>query len=156
MTIVSDALIDMTRRFHGSIPHNRALGIHYDKLAPREAWARLPYAAHLVGDPHTGVIHGGAITSMMDACSGAAAFLSLEKPAPIATLDLRIDYLKPATPGVDVLAHATCYKCTRNVAFVRCLAYHDHEDDPIASVSATFMLATKKGAGSAPNPDAPR
>lgn len=140
-----DAMIRMTQEFHPAIPHNRALGLRYDKLAPGEAWARLPYAPHLVGDPDSGVIHGGAITAMMDACSGTAAFLSLEEPTSLATLDLRIDYLKPATPGVTVFAHAVCYKRTRNVAFVRCLAFHERPDDPIASVSATFMLATKAG-----------
>ncbi len=60
---------------------------------------------------------------------------------PIATLDLRIDYMKPATPGKDLLARAECYKLTRNVAFVRGVAYHDDPSDPIATSVATFMLS---------------
>jgi acyl-coenzyme A thioesterase PaaI-like protein len=64
---------------------------------------------------------------------------------PIATLDLRIDYMKPATPGRDLLARAECYKVTRNVAFVRGVAYHDDPSDPIATTVATFMLSTPDG-----------
>jgi len=91
------------------------------------------------------VLHGGVITSMMDACCGAAVFQALSEPLPIATLDLRIDYLKPATPREAVYAQAHCYKVTRNVAFVRGVAYHDSEDDPIASAAGTFMLSTSLG-----------
>ena len=81
----------------------------------------------------------------MDACCGAAVFMALKQPVPIATLDLRIDYLKPAPPGRDVIARARCYKVTKNVAFVRCVAYHEREDDPIASAVGSFMLSTKLG-----------
>lgn len=53
-----DTMIEMAQQFFDSVPHNRALGIRYDRLGAREAWTRLPYAEHLVGDPDSGVIHG--------------------------------------------------------------------------------------------------
>ena len=65
---------------------------------------------------------------------------------PIATLDLRIDYLRTAKTGRTVIAHATCYKTTHNVAFTRTVAYHEDPGDPIASSVGTFMLSTKPGA----------
>jgi uncharacterized protein (TIGR00369 family) len=102
----------------------------------------LPYAAHLVGNPDTGVLHGGGITALLDAASGACVFLKIMKPVPVATLDLRIDYLRPAEPPRDVLARAECYHITRNVAFVRAVAYHDDPANPIASSVGTFMLQT--------------
>ena len=129
--------------FRQMVPHNAALGMKVLDCGPGMVILALPWAEHLVGNPETGVLHGGAITSLLDACSGAAVFLKMMSPQPIATLDLRIDYLKPATPHRDVIAKAECYKLGRNVAFVRGLAYHDSEDDPIAAASATFMLATK-------------
>ena len=127
------------RGFTDAVPHNRALGIAIVDLAPGVAVFRLPYDARFVGNPDTGVLHGGAITAMLDACCGAAVFASLAGPQPIATLDLRIDYLRPATPHQDIFSRATCYRTTRNVAFTRALAYHDDESDPIASATGTFM-----------------
>ena len=90
-------------------------------------------------------MHGGAITALLDGCSGAAVFASLTELVPIATLDLRIDYLKPAAPGKSVIGKATCYKMTRNVAFTRAVAYQDDPEDVIAHSVGTFMLSTKLG-----------
>jgi uncharacterized protein (TIGR00369 family) len=132
----------INRQFEESVPHNRALGLELLDLRDGEARGRLPWAEHLVGNPETGVIHGGVITSLLDASCGAAVFQALMDPTPIATLDLRIDYMKPATPRVDVLCVSRVTKVTRNVAFVRATAYHDDEDDPIAMATATFMLGT--------------
>jgi uncharacterized protein (TIGR00369 family) len=131
--------------FSDNVPHNRALGMVIEDLGDDWARFRLPYDARLVGNPETGVLHGGAITAMLDACSGAAVLCSLERMQPIATLDLRIDYLRPAEAGRDVKARATCYHQSKNVAFTRAVAYHDSEDEPIASASGTFMVATKTG-----------
>ena len=132
------------RAFAETVPHNRALGFEVVDVGPDFAVFRLPYAPHLVGNPETGVLHGGPITSLMDACCGAAVFMKQRTPVPIATLDLRIDYLRPATAGQDVLAYATCFRLTRNVAFVRGVAYHGEtgEEDPIAAATGAFMLAT--------------
>ncbi len=127
------------------VPHNRALGMRFVDF-DREAGVAvmsLPWEPHLVGNPDTGVLHGGVVTSLLDATCGAAVFVRMWVPIPIATLDLRIDYLRPATPRLAVVAKATCYKVTRHVAFLRALAFHDDEADPIASAAGAFMLSTK-------------
>lgn len=130
--------------FSDFIPHNKALGLRFIDCAPGEAVMRLPYREELVGDPSNGVLHGGAITALLDAASGAAVFLKMNKPVPIATLDLRIDYLRPATPGRDVIARATCYQLTSNVAFTRALAFHEGEEEkPIAASAGSFMVGTR-------------
>ena len=138
---------DVRRRFvqafFAAVPHNRALGIEFVEQVDPEVVFRLPYDPRLVGNPDTGVLHGGAITAMLDAASGAAVFVVLADPVPIATLDLRIDYLRPAEAGRDVMARATCYKMTRNVAFTRAVAYHEDPADPIAHSVGTFMVSTK-------------
>jgi uncharacterized protein (TIGR00369 family) len=129
--------------FRQLVPFNAALGLRALDCEPGVCVLLLPWAEHLVGNPDTGVLHGGPITALLDACGGAAVFLRLGAPVPIATLDLRIDYLKMASPRRDVIARCECYKLGRNVAFVRGVAYHDSPDDPIASCAATFMLSTK-------------
>jgi uncharacterized protein (TIGR00369 family) len=124
-------------------PHNRELnlqlvGIHEDGVS-----TTLPYRDDLVGDPITGVLHGGVITAMLDSTCGISVLVALGKLARIATLDLRIDYLKPSKPGEAVFGRASCYKTTRQVAFVRGQAHNGDESDPIASVAATFMITDR-------------
>ena len=108
---------------------------------------RAPYAEHLVGDPDTGVIHGGVITAMLDNACGRAVHLArleagVDADGSIATLDLRIDYMSSAEPGKDLYAEAHCYRLTRNVAFVRASAYTDSLEDPVATAVGAFMLGT--------------
>ena len=122
------------------VPHNHALGFRFRDYGDGLAEIVLPYAAHLVGNPDTGVLHGGPISELHDATSGASVFLKFRRAIGVATLDLRIDYLKPATPGQDVVARATCYKLTKHVGFTRAVAYHDDPDAPIASSAGTFMI----------------
>lgn len=146
MADASDELqVKMTRAFARGVPHNLALGLRVIDIAPTGASFELPYDARLVGNPETGTLHGGAITALLDACSGAAVFAALPSLVPIATLDLRIDYLKPAEPGKPVFGKATCYKMTRNVAFTRGVAYQDDPENVVAHSVGTFMLSTKMG-----------
>jgi uncharacterized protein (TIGR00369 family) len=137
--------LHLVRGFFASVPHNRALGMELVELSHAEAVFRLPYDPRLVGNPDTGVLHGGAITALLDGASGVAVFAALAELAPIATIDLRIDYLRPAEAGRDVMTRATCYKMTRNVAFTRAVAYHEDPADPIAHSVGTFMVSTKQG-----------
>ncbi len=122
-----------------------ALGIECTALGGARSTFVLHYDPKLIGNPDTGTIHGGAITALLDGASGAAVFSALTEWRPIATIDLRIDYLRAAEAPRDVQAIAHCYKVTRNVAFVRAVAFHDDEHDPIATSAATFMLGIKTG-----------
>jgi uncharacterized protein (TIGR00369 family) len=100
----------------------------------------LPWSERLVGDPETGVVHGGVITAMLDQACGMAIGSALDTPMGMATLDLRIDYMKPATPRIDILIESECLKITREIAFARARAFHAAIDDPIAIATGTFML----------------
>ena len=142
----SEDKLVVSRSFLDGIPHNRALGMEVISMSRSEAVFELPYDPKLVGNPETGVLHGGAITALVDGCSGAAVFAALSEWQPIATLDLRIDYLRGGEVGRAIRCRATCYRMTRNVAFTRAVAYHDDESDPIATSLGTFMLGTNPGA----------
>jgi uncharacterized protein (TIGR00369 family) len=126
------------------VPYNAALGLIAEEAAPEGCTVLLPYREDLIGNPETGVIHGGAITALLDAACGLAVVLRQGNPSRVATLDLRIDYLKPATPPKGVRARAECYKLTRNVAFVRASAYHEDPKDPVASAAGAFMVFEDK------------
>ena len=100
----------------------------------------IPYQERLVGDMRTGVVHGGVITALLDSLGGLVAMSSVPDGTAVATLDLRIDYLHPATPGETIRASAECHTLTTHVAFVRGVAYHETETDPIAHCAGAFML----------------
>ena len=119
-------------------------GLRLDRASPGEAWSSLPYRPVFVGDTETGVLHGGVVTAMLDESCGMAVQLALDGTRAIATLDLRIDYQKPATPGHDIKAHSICYRTTRSIAFVRATAYQDSEDDPVATATACFMIGANR------------
>jgi len=119
-------------------------GLRLDRAAPGEAWSSLPYRPVFVGDTETGVLHGGVVTAMLDESCGMAVQLALDGTRAIATLDLRIDYQKPATPGLDIKAHSVCYRVTRSIAFVRSTAYQESEDDPVATATACFMVGANR------------
>jgi uncharacterized protein (TIGR00369 family) len=126
-------------------PHGRALGFKMVDIGDARAEVRLPYAAHIVGDPETRVLAGGALTALLDHTCGMAVTAALEDLAWVATLDLRIDYMRPAPPDHDVRARAHCYKLTRTIAFVRAVAFIDDPDDPVAAASGAFIITPQGG-----------
>lgn len=130
---------ELRRRFE-EVAHCTELGMKVVELRPGEAFMSLDYQDRLVADAATGRLHGGVVTTLMDTVCGLAIMSLLRQRFPVATLDLRIDYLSPATPGETLLAYAECYKKTRRVAFVRGVAYHDTVDDPIANCASTYMV----------------
>ena len=140
MTPVMETLADHMLQ----IPHARALGMHMLSMDGSGCIVRIPYAAHLVGDPDTGIIHGGVISALLDNTCGMAVRVNSDGAAEgaFATLDLRIDYFRGALPGRDIFAFAQRRKLTRNIAFVHGVAYETSVDDPIATCVATFMLGT--------------
>lgn len=141
------ASIDVVRAMSQFTPQGRALGIEVTKLQSGKIWGRVPYRADLVGDPETGVIAGGVITTFLDQISGMAAVLAMPSPTTVATIDIRIDYMRGAIPGRDVQAEAHCYKLGMNVAFVRAVAYEDSADNPIAHAASAFMVGAKQRFG---------
>lgn len=126
-------------------PQARALGFETVSLDHAVAVLRVPYHEQLVGDPDTGVIAGGVVTTLLDHCCGQAVHAAMEKFKYIATLDLRIDYMRAAEPGKDIFARAHCFKVTRSVAFVRAVAYDNDPEDPVAAATAAFMLDSSAG-----------
>ena len=128
------------QQFIEALPHARSLGMESTLIEPGEAEMRMPYDPRLVGDPRTGVLHGGAISTLIDTCCGAAVMTHPESGNGTATIDLRIDYLRSATPGQAIVARATCYHMTRSVAFVRATATDDNSDMPVASAVGSFTI----------------
>ena len=126
--------------YAGQVGHSGALGIVFH--AKNDDWVELslPYADRLIGMPDSGVIASGPIISLMDMATSLAIWIRLGKFRHQVTLDLRVDYLRPAKPGNTIIGRGICYGATKSVGFVRGVAHDGDIDDPVANVTGTFMF----------------
>jgi acyl-coenzyme A thioesterase PaaI-like protein len=132
-------------------PQSTALGVEVrsDALDGR---MHVPFRADLVGDPDQGGLAEGVIVTLLDQACGFAISTALRsraeadgrelKMGAMATLDFRIDYVRPARPGQGVTATAECLRISGEVAFVRGSAYETDPADPVAIAQAAFMISS--------------
>jgi len=123
--------------------HTHALGFGYEGLDGDRVRIRVPYREDLIGDPETGVLAGGLVTTLLDHVGGLAVWVALKTYQPIATLDLRVDYMRAAVPGRDLLAEARCYRLTRTLGFVRAWAFEDDPADPVAAAQSAYVISAE-------------
>jgi uncharacterized protein (TIGR00369 family) len=145
----SITLAELGARMSDSTPQAVALGIRLVTVEPGLAVMAVPHDDKLVGDPESGVIAGGVVTTLLDhVCGLAVTSKLLERGTlgPVATLDLRIDYMRAAEPGLEIVARAHCYKLGHTIAFVRATAFDVSEDDPIATAQAAFAMSARGAA----------
>lgn len=138
----------MARQFTEALPFCKALGMRVEETGPAMAVLSMPYDPVIIGDPDTGVVHGGAVFALMDTCAGVAIFLHPESTMTTATIDLRVDYMRSATPGQRIFTKAEVYKVTRSVAFLRATAWDNDSENAVATATGafTFERPATKGA----------
>lgn len=135
-----DHTLAHARQFIAAIPHSRALDMRLEQIGGGVAVISMPWDEKLVGDPRTGVIHGGAVSALMDTCCGAAVMAHPEGPSATATIDLRIDYMRAATPRQRITARAEVYHMTRSAAFLRAVAEDEESGLPVATATGAFTV----------------
>ncbi|MBX3595359.1 PaaI family thioesterase [Sphingomonas sp.] len=124
---------------HATGGHAGLLNIGYVAHGPDWCELRLPFRSDLIGDPARGVLASGPIVALLDMATSVSVWLKRGSFLPHATLDLRVDYLRPARAGCDVFGRGECYRVTRSIGFVRGIAHDGDAQDPIANVAGTFM-----------------
>ena len=130
----------LLNKFLKGVRHSMVLGMELVEHDENGLVLRLPYSEKIIGNPETGVIHGGAITTLMDQACGLSVAIALAPEFDVTpTIDLRIDYMRPAEPGKDVFAFVEPYRKTRQVVFTRGIAYQDGDRErPVAHCVANF------------------
>ena len=119
--------------------HGGFVGLRYVDHGDDWIEIALPWRADLVGVPETGVLASGPIITLLDNATSMSVWVKSGAFRPQATLDLRLDYVRAATPGKTVIARAECYRLTRSAAFVRGLAHDGDPADPVAHAAGVFM-----------------
>ncbi|MGZ8998566.1 MAG: PaaI family thioesterase [Allosphingosinicella sp.] len=122
------------------VGHGGAIGIAYHDHGEDWAELTLPYSEQLIGVAESGIIASGPIISLMDMATSLSIWIRLGRFRHQATLDLRIDYLRPAQPGQTIIGRGECYGVTKSIGFVKGLAHDGDIADPVAHVSGTFMF----------------
>ncbi|TAK78465.1 MAG: hotdog fold thioesterase [Aquabacterium sp.] len=128
--------------FLNGIPYTHASGMRLHSVGEARAALVLPARPEWTGDALRGLVHPGCASVLADTACGVAVGTALETPVPFATLDLRMDYLRPAVAGADLICQAHCHRVARSVAFVRGEVFQSGGDEPVALVNAAFMLST--------------
>ena len=95
--MASSTLVSLLPQLASGAAHTHALGFAYEGLDGDRVRLRVPWREDLVGDPDTGVLAGGLVTALLDHVGGLAVWIALDRFEPIATLDLRVDYMRAAT-----------------------------------------------------------
>lgn len=131
----------MARQFILALPFTKALNLRVDETGESMAVLSLPYNTALVGDPDTGVLHGGVIFALMDTCAGTAIHMHPDSHTATATIDLRVDYMRSATPGQRITCRSEVYKVTRSVAFLRATAWDEDFENAVATATGAFTFS---------------
>ena len=131
------------QRFVAPLRHCNVLGLTVERADADGLTMRLPYSDMIVGNPLTGVVHGGSLTTLMDTACGTAVFAVLPGFELCPTLDLRMDYMTAAQPGLDLIAEASVVRIASSVVFTQCEVFQaaggGQERELIARCAATFM-----------------
>jgi uncharacterized protein (TIGR00369 family) len=132
-----------------SAAHNGWLGLKYQTHGKDWVELSLPWREDLGGEDGGDVLASGPIISLLDMASGLAVWNTHQEFRPVATLNLHIDYIRPARAHASVFGRSHCYRLTRSAAFVRGYAHDGNPDDPLAHFQGVFMNihVGKKSAG---------
>lgn len=135
----SNPYLGRAQRFVGALRQCQVLGMKVIQASGEGLTIELPYNEQHVGNPTTGVIHGGVLTTLMDTACGTMVINALPEFELCPTLDLRVDYVRAAEPKKSIFAFAEAYRVSRNVVFTRCTVHQGDVNEPVANCVAAFM-----------------
>ena len=119
--------------------HPGWLGLEYADHGENWVELKLPWNEKLLGEPDRPVLASGPIVSLLDMASGMSIWCTRGTFVPVATLDLRVDYQRPAKERSAVWGRVECYRMTKSAAFVRGTAHDGDPDDTVATMAGVFM-----------------
>jgi uncharacterized protein (TIGR00369 family) len=94
-------------------------------------------------DDGTGVVHGGLLTIILDSIMGLTVFTALDELKPIATINLRTDFICAATSGMRVVCVCECEGVRNDIAYVTGRISAESDSALIAMAAGAFMIGTR-------------
>lgn len=130
--------------FVDATPHVAECGMRITQAETDGAEVTLPFREDWIGDVERGLIHPGIVTTLVDSACGAAVLARIGRVETIATLDLRMDYLRAGVRDIDVHCRAECFRLTPSIAFARASVWQRSRDEPIAISQSVFMRTQRR------------
>ncbi len=130
----------LTRVIEELIPFNCFLGVRVLELGDGCARLELPFRPEYVGNPLRQALHGGVISMLLDTTGGAAVWTRIHRDDLLSTVDLRVDYLRPASPE-PLIARGRVVRLGNRVAVVELRAFHGADDGrPVAAGTSVYSV----------------
>ena len=118
--------------FDQVIPFNRFLGVRVVEIGDGQATLELPFRPELLGNPVARTLHGGVISSLLDNTGGLAVWSQIGLDDLVSTVDLRVDYLRPAGPEA-LVGTGQVVRLGNRVGVAQLRAFHPgREEQPVA------------------------
>ena len=133
----------LIRFFEQEIPFNAFLGMRVEELSRGHGKVRVPHRPEYLGDTQRPALHGGVISTLLDTAGGLAAFTEVEPGDRISTVDLRVDYLRPAAEA-DLIAEAWVIRVGNRVAVCDVIAYQDDRAIHIATGKSVYNIRRRE------------
>ena len=127
------------------IPFNRFLGIKVAEITDTYIHLTLPFRKEFVGDPIRPAMHGGVVSTMADVAGGLAVWTTLDDPrGRVATIDLRVDYLRPGRlETIDAKAHVV--RKGNRVGVVDVVLFHpSHPTESVATGKGVYNIVMRR------------
>ncbi len=126
------------------IPFNKFIGLRVELAENGFARLFLPYRPEFTGDARRPALHGGILSTLIDTCGGVAVWTRCQLDDRIATIDMRVDYLRPA-PQADLVAEARVRLMGNRVGNVQTKIFTREEPEKIiAEGSAVYNIRRHK------------
>ena len=139
--LTDERIASLRRLFEEEIPFHRALGLRVLTAGPAGAAVTIPPAPQLTGDPHRPAVHGGVLATLIDTAGGLAVFLAVGPGDRVSTLDLRVDYLRPAATDRPLTAEARVLRVGNRVAVTEIWVHHGDPEAAVARGTAVYNVS---------------
>ncbi len=115
---------EIKKILYEKIPYYSTLGLELQEIGNGKASFALPLREELM---QNGMVHGGALASLIDSSCACAAISLIYPNGYITTIDLQVEFLKPASKG-RLLSRAKCIKSGKNIFFCKAKIWNSDGD----------------------------
>ena len=137
---MKDRLDEVIKIFENQIPANKLLGLKIVSITEGKVAIYVPFKNEFIGDYRQGFWHGGILAAVADAAGGVAGFTTLSHPDDkINTIDMRIDYLKPAVLE-DIHTVVNLIKVGKRIINADVILYQKDIKNPVAVARCAYSV----------------